>query len=199
MTRRELLNRSALFMGYAVSVGTLSDLFVACSRKAGQDALNWEPVSLTEEQAATLAEICETILPRTKTPGAKDLGVPQFVDRMLRDLLSPDDQKQFVEGLEAVNQTAQTAHGQDFVGCPPAQREALLLALDREAAPPPLSLWGITLEETPPTTFYRRLKGLTLLGYYTDEKIGKGVFRYDPTPGEFIPCMPLEGKNAWTE
>lgn len=199
MTRRELLNRSALFMGYAVSVGTLSDLFVACSQKAGQEDLTWQPVSLTEEQATTLAEICETILPRTKTPSAKDLGVPQFVDRMLHDLLSPDDQKEFVEGLEAVNQTAQTAHGQDFAGCTPTQREALLLALDREAAPLPLSLWGITLEEAPPTAFFRRLKGLTLLGYYTDEKIGKGVFRYDPVPGEFIPCMPLEGKNAWNE
>lgn len=197
MNRREVLKNSALFMGYTVSVGMLAETFIACSK---QVSLDWKPVFLTNEQANTVAEITETILPKTTTPGAKEIGVPQFVDKMLKDLLSEDDQKNFIAGLESLDEAAEAANGKPFVDCTPSQREALLLKLDQEAGKTPLSLWGITLEDTPPITFYRRLKALTLLGYFTSEQVGKNILSYDPLPGDFIACMPLTaGMNAWNE
>ena len=37
-----------------------------------------------------------------------------------------------------------------------------------------------------------------LLGYYTAEKIGKEVLNFDPMPGVWEPCIPLEDVgNAW--
>jgi hypothetical protein len=197
MNRRELLKTSALFVGYAVSATALTETFIACSK---QVTLDWKPVFLTNNQANLVAEITETILPKTTTPGAKEIGVPQFVDKMLADLLSEKDQKDFIAGLETVDDRCREMNGKPFLECQPAQREALLLALDNEAAKTPLSLWGITLEEPQPTTFYRRLKSLTLWGYFTSEKVGKEILSYDPVPGEFIACMPLKpGMNAWNE
>lgn len=185
-------------MGYSVSIGALSELFTACSTPV---SLSWKPVFLTDTQANTIAEIAETILPRTGTPGAKDIGVPQFIDKMLNDLLSEEEQGRFIDGLNALDEAAEEAHGTSFVEATPAQREALLLKLDHEAAKTPLSLWGITLEDSPPTAFYRQLKGLTLLGYFTSEQVGKKMLSYDPLPGNFIACMPLpaSGMNAWNE
>ncbi|RYC68469.1 gluconate 2-dehydrogenase subunit 3 family protein [Spirosoma sordidisoli] len=198
MNRRDVLKQSALFMGYSVSVGALSELFTACSKPV---SLTWEPIFLTDSQANTITEIAETILPRTGTPGAKDIGVPQFIDKMLNDLLSEDEQARFIDGLNALDEAAEEAYGTSFVEATPAQREALLLRLDHEAAKTPLSLWGITLEDSPPTAFYRQLKGLTLLGYFTSEQVGKKILSYDPLPGNFIACMPLpaSGMNAWNE
>ncbi|MBO0948635.1 gluconate 2-dehydrogenase subunit 3 family protein [Fibrella forsythiae] len=196
MNRRNALKTSALFMGYTVSAAALTETFIACAKEAH---LDWKPIFLTNNQANTIAEITETILPKTTTPGAKELGVPQFVDKMLKELLSEADQKDFLAGLDTLEDRCKSANGQSFVDCTPAQREAFLLTLDKEAAPFPPSLWGITLKPAGPPAFYRRLKSLTLLGYYTSEKIGKEVLAYDPVPGPFIACMPLNGQNAWNE
>ncbi|MEZ0608421.1 gluconate 2-dehydrogenase subunit 3 family protein [Fibrella sp. WM1] len=196
MNRRNALKTSALFMGYAVSATALTETFIACQKTVN---LNWKPVFLTNEQGNTVAEITETILPKTSTPGAKELGVPQFVDKMLHDLLAEEDQKDFIASLEALDDRCESEYGNSFVDCTPAQREAFLLTLDKEAEPFPPSLWGITLKPSGPPAFFRRLKSLTLLGYYTSEKIGKEVLAYDPVPGEYIACMPLNGQNAWNE
>ena len=42
-----------------------------------------------------------------------------------------------------------------------------------------------------PLPFYRQVKALTLLGYFTSKEIGKGVLVYDPIPGQYIADMPL--------
>jgi Gluconate 2-dehydrogenase subunit 3 len=196
MNRRDVLKNATLFLGYSVSAMALTETFIACAKEAH---LDWKPLFLTNNQANTIAEITETILPKTTTPGAKELGVPQFVDKMLHDLLSKEDQADFLAGLEALDKRSEAENGKSFVDATPAQREALLLALDKEAAPFPPSLWGITLKPSGPPAFFRRLKGLTLLGYYTSEKVGKTILAYDPVPGPFIACMPLNGQNAWNE
>ncbi|MVM41465.1 gluconate 2-dehydrogenase subunit 3 family protein [Spirosoma sp. HMF3257] len=197
MQRRDVLKHTALFFGYAVSVSALSETFVACSKEAN---LSWQPEFLTTNQANTVAEITETILPKTKTPGAKELGVPQFVDKMLKDLLSEDEQKDFLAGLDTFEKACKEANGKSFVDCTPEQRTDFLLKQDKEAAKLPPSVWGIRLAAPGPTAFFRRLKELTLLGYYTSEKVGKTLLGYDPLPGHYIACMPLaQVGKAWNE
>jgi hypothetical protein len=197
MQRRDALKHTALFFGYAVSVSALSETFVACSSQA---SLGWKPEFLTDNQATTIAEITETILPKTKTPGAKELGVPQFVDKMLNDLLSETEQKDFLAGLDTFDKACEVATGKSFVDCTEKQRQDFLLQQDKEAAKLPPSVWGIRLAAPGPTAFFRRLKELTLLGYFTSEKVGKTLLGYDPIPGHYIACMPLTGnQKVWNE
>ncbi|MBB6002663.1 gluconate 2-dehydrogenase subunit 3 family protein [Arcicella rosea] len=198
MNRREVLKNTTLFLGYSLSAGALSELFIACQKEA---QLNWQPVFLSNNQANLIAEIAETILPKTETPGAKELGVPQFIDKMLKEMLSEADQKAFVEDLEKFDETCEEANKKPFIECNEQEREAFLLKADKEAGKLPPSAWGITLVAKPdPVAFFRRVKSLTLLGYYTSEKVGKEILSYDPVPGAFIACMPLsEVGNAWNE
>ncbi len=197
MNRREYIKNTALFLGYAVSASAVSDLLVSCQNEA---KLAWKPVFLNNNQANTIAEMAETILPKTATPGAKDLGVPQFIDKMLKELLTEADQKEFVEGIESLDKRCEKDYGKVFVACEQKQKEEVLTKLDKESAKFPPSLWGIVLVEKPdPITFFRKMKSLTLMGYFTSEKVGKEILRYDPVPGTYIGCMPLNGMNSWTE
>lgn len=197
MERREAIKNTVLFLGYSVSFSALSETFIACNKAVSVD---WEPVFLSKMQANTVAEITETILPKTSTPGAKELGVPQFVDKMLKDLLPEADQKAFVADLDTFEKDCKTAYGKAFVDCAPDQREEFLLKLDKAAAKFPPSVWGITLVEKPdPVAFFRRLKSLTLMGYYTSQEVAQNILRYDPVPGDFIACMPLDGQRSWSE
>lgn len=47
-----------------------------------------------------MAELCETILPATDTPGAKDLSAHLFVLKMIDDCYKKDHQQQFSNGLK---------------------------------------------------------------------------------------------------
>jgi hypothetical protein len=197
MNRRDYIKNTMLTLGYAVSVGAVSELLTSCQKEA---QLDWKPVFLSNNQANAIAEIAETILPKTKTPGAKELGVPQFIDKMLKDLLSEKDQKEFIEGIEQLDERCQKEFGKVFVECDTKQREQILIALDKESPKFPLTLWGIVLVEKPePITFFRRVKSMTLMSYFTSEKISKEFLAYNPVPGKFIGEIEYKGQNAWSE
>jgi len=197
MNRREVLKSSSLFFGYAVSASALSSLFTSCSN---EKTIDWKPVFFDNHQALTVAEITECILPKTSTPGAKDLKIDRFVDTMLKDLLTDEEQKDFIKGLESLDDACKEQQGKNFIECTPEQQKAFLLKLDKESKKLPPSVWGIRLSAPSPTPFYRRLKELTLLGYFTSKEIGEKVLGFDPLPGGFIACMPLTpGMKAWNE
>jgi hypothetical protein len=197
MKRRDAIKTSALALGYAISPKALTDLFLRCHSEV---SLDWKPVFFSPADANTLAEITETILPKTATPGAKELGVPAFIDKMVRDLLSVEEQKDFMAGLKKLEAECMAVNGKPFVDCSTEQRETFLLKQDMESAKFGPSTWGISLGKPAPVAFYRRVKSLTLVGYYTSQKVGKEILKYDPIPGAFIACMPLpEVGNAWNE
>jgi hypothetical protein len=182
MNRRTAIKNTALIFGYAITAGALTETFISCKNEVRNVNLPWQPTFLTPNQANTLAEMTETILPRTTTPGAKDIGVPQFIDKVLKKLLSEADQKDFVAGLEKLEETCKSTNGKYFDECTKEQREALLLVKNPD-----------------PITFYRRLKGLTLMAYFTSEKVNKELLVYDQVPGKYDGAVPYKGQNSWSE
>ncbi len=203
MNRRDYIKNCALLFGYAVSAGAMSDMIISCRNEAKASAaanLGWKPVFLSPNQANTIAEMAETICPKTTTPGAKELGVPQFIDKSLKELFTEEDQKSFLKGVDDVDDRCKSAYGKFFVDCDQKQREAILTKLDAESPKFPPNLWGIVLVEKPePITFFRKMKNLTLAAYFTSDKIIKEVLVYDPIPGTFIGCMPANNMNNWSE
>lgn len=197
MNRNEFLKNTAATLGLAISASSMSAIFVSCANKA---KLDWKPVFLKPNQAATIAEISETILPKTKTPGAKDMGVPQFIDKMVNDTFDKKGQKEFIKGLETFENECNSKFGKPFIDLSQKEREEFLMIQETENSRSGMSLWGINLEpNAAPATFYKKVKNLTLFGFYTSQNIGEKILAYDPVPGEYIACMPLNGQNAWNE
>src|SRR4030095_15191797 len=104
MNRREVIRRTAMTLGYAITGPSLIGVLKGC--KATPEG-NYKPVFFTNEQAATVAELSEIIIPKTDTPGAKDAGVPGFIDSMLKEVYSKEDQDNFLEGLSEFEAEAQ--------------------------------------------------------------------------------------------
>ncbi len=197
MNRRQYIKNTALYLGYAVSASTLSELLISCKKDA---KLAWKPVFLDNNQANTIAEMAETICPKTASPGAKEIGVPQFIDKMLKELLTENEQKEFLNGIEDLDNRCNKDYGTPFLECTQPQKEEILTKLDSESPKFPIAMWGISLIPKPePITFFRKMKSLTLMSYFTSQQIGKNVLAYDPIPGKYEACIPYNGKNAWTE
>lgn len=202
ITRRDALARVALIMGGAVIGG---DFFLSgCSPSTSdkEKVATKNPVAtpppapkevLTSEQAAYLNEVGDTILPATKTPGAKEANVGAFMAIMVRDCYKPEDQQTFVKGLAQLEAACQKQNGKGFLASMPAQRTALLTALDAEQ-----KQYSKTKEIEAPNHYFRMIKELTLLGFFTSEVGATKALRYLPVPGKYDGNVPYKkGDRAW--
>lgn len=168
MDRRAALKNTALLVGITMGTSAISGLLKSCQR---QNRLEWKPRFFNEEQASVVSEITETILPRTETPGAKDLKVDIFVDLMFQKNLGPEDQQHVMKGYARFVEVGQELFGKSFTDMDNTQRTQVLQKIEKETNTFNPAIWGTFLGEQPPIDFYRRLKQFTLLGYFTSKEL----------------------------
>jgi hypothetical protein len=70
--------------------------------------------------------------PKTQTPGAKDLKLDQFIDKMIKQVLSKDDQQLFLKGMEAFEAEAKELNGKTLLTHHRSERSKLLQSLSRK-------------------------------------------------------------------
>ncbi|MET0717666.1 MAG: gluconate 2-dehydrogenase subunit 3 family protein, partial [Pseudoxanthomonas sp.] len=125
--RRDAIRHVALLMGGAVSAPAILGLLGGCSAEPGAQAnAEWKPKFLTQAQGALVAEVAEIMIPRTDTPGARDVGIAAFIDSMLKDAYPKDEQERFLAGLADFEAQARVEHARGFLGMEPGQRLALV-------------------------------------------------------------------------
>ena len=179
-----------------MSNASISVLFKSCKE---QHRLEWKPQFFNSEQAGTVSAITEIILPKTDTPGALDLKVDMFVDLMCKKALSQKDQQHILDGYDQFFKTTQDMFEKDFTSLSAKNQRQVVEKVAGETNKFNLSIWGSTIGSQPPIDFLRRIKQFTLLGYYSSDEIGKNVLNYDPIPGAFNGCIPVDAVgNAWT-
>jgi hypothetical protein len=192
--RREAIRRVSLMLGGATLVGGTS-LLTACERAERPPASALEAVGdFSAGEIAFLDEVAETILPETNTPGARAAAVGAFMALMVTDTYSPEDQVVFRSGMTAIDDACRADHAVAFMDATPTQRLALLERLDAEQFEHEAARGETGL----PTHYFRMMKQLTLLGYFTSE-IGVTIAQnYVETPGRFDPCVPYTaGERSW--
>jgi hypothetical protein len=142
---------------------------------------------------AFLNEVADTILPETKTPGAKAAKVGDFMAVMVRDCYEPADQDVFLKGVGQIDDAANKKFSKKFMDLDASQRTALLTDLDKEQ-----QAYSKTKKPKDPNHYFRMMKELTLLGYFTSEIGCKQALRYVETPGRYDGCIPYKkGDKAW--
>jgi hypothetical protein len=179
MNRRQSLLALSAVSGHALFPEVLARFGRVLS--APPEAAAWKPEVLSPEQGVLLAELVETIIPATETPGAKAARVHVFVDLVLKHCRTTSEQAGFVKGLDVVAAECRARYGADFIAAPRASREELLQRLEASANP-----------------FVGTLKELTVLGYCTSELGATQGLAYVPVPGEYQGCTDLRpGQKGW--
>jgi hypothetical protein len=206
ITRRDAIHYVATLMGGVALVGGDRAFAFAPADAALLQATAQGVGAFTAADVALLDEIAETILPETATPGAKAARTGAFMALMVTDVYLDAEQRVFRDGLAALQEACRGMHGVAFMAATPAQRLALLEVLDREqktameersvplrtrypADPPP---------EQQPAHYFRMMKELALLGFFTSEIGYTKVMRYRESPGRFDPDVPYtKGEAIW--
>jgi gluconate 2-dehydrogenase gamma chain len=186
ITRREALKQVAILLGGAISAPTLAGALDANTRRAWASAQGWAPRTLSASQLELVAVMADHIIPETDTPGARAAGVHRFVDTLLTDHYPATERDRFLAGLADVDARAQSRQGRSFVACAAAEQIALLTQMDEEAYPAAgaagaatgaTGAGGAAAHEG---WFFRRMKELTLVGYYTSEIGASRELRVSP-------------------
>lgn len=187
VTRREALRRVSALLGGAVLVGQSAWLTGCASLSTGSRRL------FSDSDIALLDEIADTILPETKTPGAKAAGVGPFMALMVEEAYDPREQAVFREGLDTLERESRRQNGGGFMASAPAQRLALLERLDVEA----IEYMRRPGADARPH-YFRLMKELAMLGYFTSEIGYTQAMRYAETPARWEPSIPYAaGDKAW--
>ncbi|QEK52276.1 gluconate 2-dehydrogenase subunit 3 family protein [Pedobacter aquae] len=181
MNRREAISSVALLLGGTV-LGAEIFTLTGCTSSPKQinDLFNSNDVLL-------LDEIAETIIPETDTPGAKATKAGEFMALMVKDCYDKEHQKVFLDGLKNVDDEAKKQYKADFLSLDKDQKKALLTHLDKQQ-----KAYQETKEKEAPPHYFRMMKELTLLGYFTSEIGGSQALTYVEVPGRYDACIPYK-------
>ena len=196
---------------------------------SGAGESGWTPRALSDVQGAQIATIAEHIIPATDTPGARAAGVHRFIDTMLAEYYSPEERSAFLAGLADVDAHARAAKGKPFLELSTREQHDVLALLDAEAyrreprAASNAAATAVRGQDAEQTRtegatadqrkkdpvrphpeprrqpFFRTMKELTLLGYYTSQIGATQELKYAQVPGRFEGCVPLSSiGRAWS-
>ena len=185
MQRRDAIKSMAWSSGAMLSIPALSSLMAGCQVDTGPD---WIPSFFSEEQIGLVADITETIIPKTDTPGALDAQVPRFIDIMVNDIMPEEMQNALLAGLDSFQEACKAATGKIFQDLAPEEKVAELSKAEEEAMN----------SETPGPSFFSLMKQLTMAGFFTSEVGATQALNYVKIPGKYEGCIDLEeGQKAW--
>ena len=168
MNRRELLKRAGLVLGTAVSL-PLSKAVLAGVQVAATPSSTG---GLDAGSLGTVTAVSSRIIPATDTPGAIEAQVPAFVDLIYRDWYTATERAKFISAKSAFDTLCLEQYDQNFSVCSSQQQDDLLTLCESQSKDEN-SLQGF---------FFKSMKELTVLGYYTSEVGAKQELRYNPVP-----------------
>jgi hypothetical protein len=177
MERRDLLRAAA---SAAALVFIPHDAVAAWTRVASRVRL---ASGLSDAQMALVRAVADTIFPRTDTPGATDVGVPQFIDVIVAEYASDADRTAFLAGLDAIDARARSESNAAFADLSPEAKGKMIESLESGSR-----------DEEPKKTYWR-LKGLVVHGYFTSEAVMKDVLKVTVMPGRFEGAAPVAIKR----
>ena len=135
---------------------------------------------LAGPQHDLVARIAEIIIPETDTPGAGTARVADFIDMLLAEWMTPAERDQVLAGLAQIDARSRAQNGAVFLERSPADQVALLESLD-----------GVRGQAGSAEEAFRRLKELTVYGYFTSEVVVTQVLQAPLIPGRFDGCVPV--------
>jgi len=185
MKRREIIKYTALLTGAAVSAPLAGTLLSGCQAPAveeGSVALSF----FKQDEFNLVKNLADLILPRTDSPSASDVGVPEMIDHMVGKVYNQQNKdgyknqfSKLLAYLDKVNFTTLDAPKKlDLL-------KELDLSVDESIADAQKAFLGF--------------KQQTIAYYLSTEEIGTKFLNYLPVPGEYEACITLEevGGKAW--
>ena len=188
MNRRNSLKAIASLLFVGVSSASVLEWFRAGSKI---------DFNLLAEKKALIAELAETIIPRTSTPGAKDAKVEEYILRMLESCTNEREKHTFLSGLMNLEEYALKNYGSDFLNSSPENKINILKHFEDKSHYNTLIFNKIN-KKLLGKPFFIKLKELTVQGYCNSELGATKGLAYDYVPSTYQACIRIgHNQRSW--
>ena len=187
MDRRELLYRASMLLGGVITASAASGILAGCTT-APDGVGEAKSGFLTADETAAVSAMAEQIIPRTDTPGALDVGVPAFIDRMLSGYYTDKERGIVRAGLASANADASKLRGKPFAQLTSDEQVALMRQYDQAQVDQTRA--NANTQGAAPH-YFRLVKELTIIGFCTSEAGATKLMNYAQSPGPFRGDVPL--------
>jgi len=196
MERRKALKKTGTITGGALLFPSMIALLQSCKE---QSRIDWKPLFLDVNEAQFISSLVDTILPTTDTPGALDVKVDVFLDKVFAETYDDKAKKELRSEIATFNNNCKQNFGGSFVNLSQADKDAVLKKEEASGAKFNGTVWGGAVGKQEPIGFYRSMKSMAIWAYMTSEEIGKNVLSYDPIPGSYKACIDVSTVgNKWS-
>jgi hypothetical protein len=183
------------------AIGTI--LLAGGATAAGIGGYEWYTLTKNPDtnylisKKALLAELAETIIPATDSPGAREAGAVNYMLSLLDECTDRKTLNRFIEGLKDLESYTQTRFKRPFPECQDSEKRAVLNHFEEKSAQSH-NLVDKVKNKFTGIPFFATLKSYTVQGYCISQK-GAGLgMRYIAVPGKYLSCIPLElNQKAW--
>jgi hypothetical protein len=172
MKRRFALRQLALATGAAIALPSWA-------HEWNKENLPKISTILNTPQEVLLGEIADAFIPKTDTPGAKEIGVHKFINVMLTDCYESADQDAFSKTLSLIEAASVKKFKKAFIAITPSQRIELLK----------------TIEKSKEVPDFFDVKEAVVTGYLNSEYVMKNLLKYELVPARFDGCFPVKNKK----
>lgn len=170
---------------YLFIVGGSTLVLSACDNEKGETSIKLKNLKVSGKEEKLLALFADTIIPKTDTPGAVELGAHLFTLKMMDDCFSKEDQQGFEKGLKELETFSKKKLEKTFTESSPKERIAVLTDIMKDDA-----------EKSDLKTFVGLAKQLVLKGYTQSKYFMTEVQPYVMVPGHFYGCVDVKNKKT---
>ena len=202
MNRREAIKNLGLGAGFLVVTPTIMSLVQSCKTEAP-----FVPLFVSNGEGHALRRIVDLIIPSDeKVPGAVDVGVHSFIDAYWNAVIPIEQQALVKVGFGLLADKFRSTFDKELEAGKAKEFDQILAKYlkttkeEQEAYDEKMAEF-YTAYQTEPTTLpdpdagvyslLTNVRGMTIWGWKTSQKIGEEVLWYDPVPGKQEGCIPL--------
>jgi len=176
MNRRYLLKGMGAIVLYSSFPTILSEFLSSCKTKDNELRAGF----FSDDEFHLIEGITDALLPATSTPGALDAKVPFFLDLVIKNCLTKEDQQLIKKGLQQMNEQ------EKFSSLSSTEKLNAIKKVDEAA-----------FKDDAGSTWFRIVKKLSLIGYFTSQEGMTKALNYVKVPGDYKGCIPYkQGEKA---
>ena len=190
MKRREIIKLAALATGVAVSAPLISSLLSGCQADIPDEDANYVMEFFSKDEFHFVRDLVNTILPKTDSPSASEVGVHRIIDHMVGKVYEAEDQAKYKSRFAALGKYLNEGNETNtFLKLNTDKKFAMLQKLSDSE--------DDTMKDAQKA--FLDMRQQTVAYYLSSEKIATTYLNYLPVPGKYEPCISVEsmGGKAW--
>lgn len=161
-------------------------------------SLNRPPdLDFLDRHRSMISDLADLIIPRTDTPGAKDVEAGEFVIRMVKEVCNRRTQNNFIDGLKEMEVYTSDTYRKRFSDLSIAEQSSIATVF-QEKGRTTNGLVGKLQHKVIGKPFFITLKEATVIGYCTSRAGATQGLAYDYIPGVYNGCVPMTpNQKSW--